>query len=89
MNFALIIFTIIALLYIGFEKIDCERNQQPPPYPLFLQVNGRNNSVPIRVTSSPGHNKLSQRKVSGSALVSNKFRAETNSTEGRMESINV
>ncbi len=84
--------TLIALLYIGFQKIDCERNRQPRPYenayPLSLPVNGINNSVSIRVTSN-GRKKSSQRKVSGSALVSNKFRAETNSTQRRMQFINV
>jgi hypothetical protein len=91
-NFPLIIFTLIALLYAGFEKIDCERNRQLRPYlnayPLSLPVNDRNNSVPIRVTTD-GRKKSSQRKISGSALVSNKFSARTNSTQERMQLINV
>jgi hypothetical protein len=91
-NFPLIIFILIALLYIGFQKIDCQRNRQPRPYenvyPASAPVNGPKNRVPIRVTPN-GHKTSNQRKISGSALVGNKFRPESKLTQRRIQLKNV
>jgi hypothetical protein len=91
-NFPLIIFILIALLCIGFQRIDCQRNKKPRPYenayPVSYPVNVPKNIVPIRVT--PNGNKTSnQKKTSGSALVGNKFRPELKLTQRRMKLKNV
>jgi hypothetical protein len=83
-NFSIIIFILIALLYIGFQKIDCERNRQPRPYVNeYEAVNVPENHVPIRVTPN-GIKTSNQRKISGIALVGNKFRPESKLTQKRM-----
>jgi hypothetical protein len=88
-NFALIIFILIALLYIGFYKIDCQRvtTRGPPrdygnwyraygPKINDYPTYGSKNRVPIRVTPN-GHKTSNQRKISGS--VGMKDESATNS----------
>ncbi len=79
-NFRLIIFILIALLYIEFQKIDCKRygesrsyrNFYPASVPMNDSNNGQQNSVEKNLTELSTelmpirYKRSNRRKISGS-----------------------